>query len=384
MNVIGNYILDKKVESRNYLLETNIIEYYEIAKNILKNNEFQRPRVPSSLNIYSLLRDDLKNGCLMPPLVLALPQKESLPIDPENIINLIEEEKNNLIILDGLQRTYSIQDLINELKDNKKELDKLKEVKLRVELYYNISRCNVLYRMLTLNTGHTQMSTRHQIEIVYSDLQSAAPKDITILRDTDRTQKPSMNTYKYNDLIDGFTSFLENDYLTIQREDILDSVKKLKEFNSQNNERKDLFYNYIHSYNKLANKFQNLSKNWCIKKDDCKIDNPYGKSIPEIFSKSQTLTGFGAAISALFDAEELKNFADLEKKIEKINIKNIDNAFSLFNSKMDFVYKNKKKIGNDQRLFLYSLFLKLLTIDSKFNFESAINQAVKRYERETM
>lgn len=42
--------------------------------------------------------------------------------------------------------------------------------KLRLEVYVNINKFGVLYRMLTLNTGQTPMSVRHQIEMLYSDM----------------------------------------------------------------------------------------------------------------------------------------------------------------------------------------------------------------------
>lgn len=39
-----------------------------------------------------------------------------------------------------------------------------------VEIYFKINRFGNLYRMLTLNTGQTPMSLRHQIEILYGNL----------------------------------------------------------------------------------------------------------------------------------------------------------------------------------------------------------------------
>ena len=78
----------------------------------------------------------------------------------------------NLIILDGLQRTYTILELIEELKseeDNQEELSKVLSNSIRIEVFLGINKIGILYRMLTLNTGQTPMSIRHQIEILYSD-----------------------------------------------------------------------------------------------------------------------------------------------------------------------------------------------------------------------
>lgn len=74
MRVLGNPIVDGRIGCQNYLIELTIGEYYDISQNILKNNEYQRRRVKSSSTLYSLLKGDLKQGCIMPAIVLALAQ----------------------------------------------------------------------------------------------------------------------------------------------------------------------------------------------------------------------------------------------------------------------------------------------------------------------
>lgn len=92
-----------------------------------------------------------------------------------------------MIILDGLQRTYTILDLESELvKEHDDEtLDRVLNNSIRVEIYLGINKIGILYRMLTLNTGQTPMSIRHQIEILYSDYLDKSINDITLLRETD-------------------------------------------------------------------------------------------------------------------------------------------------------------------------------------------------------
>lgn len=381
MKLHEGFILDKKVNARNYLIEMSLIEYNSISKNILKNNEFQRPRVPSSKSVYRLLIDDIKSGCLMPSLVLALPYDSSNPNNPTDLLMFIEKNKDKLLILDGLQRTYTIQDVLSNITDVN-ELKKMDEVIVRVELYYNITRTNILYRMLTLNTGHKQMSTRHQIEIVYSDLLDSKPKNVSILKDTDTHQKPCLDTYNYNDLIDGFTSFMDNDYLPIDREDIVNSIQNLEMLNSLNKENADLFNKYIYTYNEMVHKFDQISSSWGVDSKKYPIDNPYGCSIPQIFSKPQTLSGFGAAIAKLIETKEITSFDDVLVLISKIYSDDFSEAIDKMNEYMSEVYKNAKKIGNDQRLYLYSLFLNLFSSDEE-SFDSAIESAYKRYRRET-
>lgn len=381
MKLSEGFILDKKINARNYLIEMSLVEYNNISKNILKNNEFQRSRVPSSKSVYRLLIDDIKQGCLMPPLVLALPYDSSNPDSPANLLTFIEENKDKLLILDGLQRTYTIQDVLSKMTDDE-ELRKMNDIMIRVELYYNVTRTNILYRMLTLNTGHKQMSTRHQIEIVYSDLLNSIPGTITILKDTDIHRKPSLDVYNYNDLIDGFTSFMDNDYLPIDREDIVNSIQNLEMLNSLNKENADLFNNFINTYNEMVHTFDKISSSWEVDSKNYPIEKPYGFSIPQIFSKPQTLAGFGAAIAKLIETKEINSFDEVHTLISKIHTSDFSENIDKMNEYMCEVYQKARKIGNDQRLFLYSLFLNLFSSDEG-NFDKAIESAYKRYRRET-
>jgi len=65
-------LYDMRINSTNFFVELTILEYLNLAKDILHKNEFQRRRVRSSKTVYSVLKADLKRGCIMPPIVLAL------------------------------------------------------------------------------------------------------------------------------------------------------------------------------------------------------------------------------------------------------------------------------------------------------------------------
>ena len=170
MKIISR-IDDKKISSTNIFIEIEYKEYLSFSKKIIHNNDLQRKRVKSSKTVYSLLKDDLKDGCIIPPIVLAISDagysKEWSNEDVEKFINRNIEK---LLILDGLQRTYTLIDAEKELKQEK-DIEKIVDFEkriLRLELYVGINKFGILYRMLTLNTGQTPMSLRHQIEILLS------------------------------------------------------------------------------------------------------------------------------------------------------------------------------------------------------------------------
>lgn len=222
MEILGSGIKDARINSTNYMIELTMREYYELSRNILDNNDYQRRRVKSSTSVYSLLREDLKRGCLMPPIVLAL----KADADVRNIETIIKEHKDDLVILDGLQRSYTIQDVVNELgfDSNAPALNN----KIRIEVYVGINKLGILYRMLTLNTGQTPMSTRHQIEIIYSDyLNHPYNEEIRLIREVDDATPRGLGEYK--EVITPLQTILQptviNNNLSVLREEIVELSK---------------------------------------------------------------------------------------------------------------------------------------------------------------
>lgn len=66
MEVLSKPIMDNKIGAYNVMCQLSMKEYYELVKDSMKKNEFQRKRVPSAKNIYSLLRMILLQGVLSP------------------------------------------------------------------------------------------------------------------------------------------------------------------------------------------------------------------------------------------------------------------------------------------------------------------------------
>lgn len=118
---------DHRINSKNFYVEMSFKEYLEFAPQILSNNKFQRKRVRTSKTIYSLLREDLINGCIMPPLVLAVTNFDlEDTISNEVFYSFLQDNPEKIMILDGLQRTYVLLDAYNSLKE-----DSTKEEQLR-------------------------------------------------------------------------------------------------------------------------------------------------------------------------------------------------------------------------------------------------------------
>ncbi|NLD31544.1 MAG: hypothetical protein GX662_04710 [Trichococcus flocculiformis] len=359
-------IHDNRINADSIMIELTYKEYLQFANNMLANNSLQRSRVKNAKTVYKLLKDDIKRGCLFPPIVLAYINQNHNQTDIINLLSEInpgEEKENSLMILDGLQRTYTLIEAIDEMKqeDNSDKLEQMLNSQMRIEVYSGISKFGILYRMLTLNTGQTPMSLRHQIEILYSDYYDAhRDKEISLFLDKDDQKPITIGEYKFNEVVDGFTSFINGDPYPITKEsltDIIDGIKAYSSFSSD----KDLFEEFVKTIHDTITQFQilsNLERNEKLTKDHPEVgedflDNPFGKDVYSIFAKSQSLTGFGAALSSLMNKKNLSSMSEYVEKLRILNSEGSSEWMINLLKDLDWIRLKAKKIGNGQRLYFW-------------------------------
>lgn len=381
INVYGIYE-DRKVSSKSIQFDIDIKDYVEIAEKVMGNNSFQRKLVSKKGSVYNLLKQDIIGGCLMPPIVLAstLPLDGKEEINSEYIRNLLNNTRE-LKILDGLQRTNSIIDVY---KSNIEHFNNLSySYLIRCEVYVSINDTGILYRMLTLNTGQTPMTLRHQLEILYSNYLDKKIFEIDIIKDIDDRAVKEINQYKFSDLIEGFNSFLEKTEFPIDRVDILETIKTLDFISIKSKEFS--FLDFVSVYYSFVKILDARYPHWIYpsEKDDIPeeyrfIGNPFGSNICKIFNKSQPLTGFGAAIGSLMESDQIKNITDLEEIMKRIVF--LDQDLMLLNKSLDLIKEKSRKIGNGQRMFFRFLFKSLFDKESFYymNFYDSINRAKSR------
>ena len=200
MNVSSS-LYDGRIKAHNVLFEFTIGEYLDSVRRIVDKNQYQRKRISPSKGVYSLLRQDIVLGCVIPPVVLALTTIE-LPSEEfthEAALRLVRTNTERLLILDGLQRTYTLLELED---DNKLDsAEELRSRKMRVEIYIGIDRLGILYRMLTLNTGQTPMSLRQQIEMLYLDYLDVGLPGIRFVREVSQERATDKFELNFKDTI---------------------------------------------------------------------------------------------------------------------------------------------------------------------------------------
>jgi len=406
MEILGS-LLDNRINAVNVMVHVSMAEYLEIANNILRENEFQRKKVINS-QISKLLREDITIGCSIPPLVLAV-QKDLIDDDFNyktfNDFELIKKAfaESRLLILDGKQRTHVFIKLYNDLKTKiekndgesaqaKIDLESMLENTLRIEIYLGIDKLNILYRMLTLNSGQTNMSTRHLMEMLYIDYLEIPFKGVKLIPDKDNevaSKDPSEFVFK--DVLDGFTSYLDKDENTLERSEILDNIKSAKNI-TQEEKDKNLFEDFVITYKKVVDKMIDLSNGFIVNQDDLigteyEIKSlPFGKSAAEIFKRSQAISGFGAAAAELKDLREDFNLQKIGEKVENVKFHDgtYEDAVFLLLKNFDTIRDKSKKIGIDQRFYFRMFYKSLFDPESSYPlyFDKAVEYAYKKTREE--
>lgn len=381
-------ITDKRINSKNLIVECSFEEYLSFASSVINNNEFQRKRVRTSKTVYSLLKDDLERGCVMPPIVLAITDNNSyVESDGDRLFNDICSSPEKVLILDGLQRTYTLIDADSEMK-GKESYNSFRNYHLRLEVYIAINKFGVLYRMLTLNTGQTPMSIRHQLEIMYSDMIDSSIGGVKIIRDTDGTADPDENEFIFKNTIEGFNSYLNRKEFPIDREELLDNIKLLENM-SEETDNRDIYREFLSCYSCVFNSLKEITKNHEVSEDellDCNIiGNPYGKTASRIFATSQAMTGFGAAVGKMKDSGLCSGFDTIIELSNRLGTdsynKEIDWLLLLL-KKMDLIRTTSKKIGNGQRMMFQYFFRELFNkeSDSFLNLLKAVDNGYIKYQ----
>lgn len=388
LSVINDGFLD----ANNVLVEMTVGEYLEIGLKILDKNQYQRKRVSRSSSIYSLLGNDLKKRCTIPTIVLALTdesQKDVLTLEMNSEETRDVLNKQSLIILDGLQRTYTIRDTIKELDSSafdSEEKGKLINHRIRIEIYCGLSKTGILYRMLTLNTGQTPMSRRHEIEILYSSYLEKDIEGITFNRQSSTDVLKGIDVYDFDNAIEGFYSFIESDELPMDRIDILDVIQRLEKV-TEDNYKKDLFVQFIKLYNEFAHQIDNKTSHWELEDDKrAQLKSVFAKDVASFFNKSQTISAFGAAVGDIICDKTEWGLMNMQNVIKEVRFEqDVNETMLKLLLVLQEIREGAKKIGVAQRQYLKYFFQKLFRDDGTDCYQSvekSIMKAKEQYDNE--
>jgi len=211
---ILSIIKDERISATSVLVEMSTEKYLNLVSGAEDNLEIQR-KVIKGFKPYDRLRQDLKEGCLIPPVVLGI-RKDRINtpdnVDDEQFIPSLEStQAGDVFIIDGLQRTTAIQNVRDSLQDE--ELAKFLSRPLRVEVWPDITLSALTYRMILLNAGQKPMSLKHQLEVVSrplcDDLAEKYQGRVSIYREKDTNRRSGPGQYQFSIIAQAFQAFVQ-------------------------------------------------------------------------------------------------------------------------------------------------------------------------------
>jgi len=317
---------DKKVNAKCLLVDITIDDYIELIEENLEDLDIQRGKILSrKQDVYKRLIEDLKEGTIIPPISLVLKEKSTVheKIKDEKDLKSIEEiinkeiKKGDFSILDGLQRTYCILNVRDDIGDS--EEDNFLNTRIRAEIWYGMTTMALLYKMLVLNTGQVKMSMKHQIEILNIPLREtilkiALNKGVKIEFSTYKNPILTNNnlyTYKFSDIVEAFTSFIIKGPIVDKTNVVVQELEKMKFIEEHSTVEKLLNEEEIEEFVEIL---INLDKAlWAKYKIPIEEKTPEGETTKLPWTSRNDIMGSATVLSGIF-ASFGRAFADSKDK----------------------------------------------------------------------
>jgi len=387
-------LTDSKIMGVNIGAEVTMDEYRELLPSILERNQYQRKGVKSAGKTYDLLKNDLIKGCVIPPIILAVTENYEAELRPlieavmvnyadytswgqiNEIIQRAVGEKE-LLILDGLQRSLTIDSIFTQLAEDlleREKLDGFGKQKIRLEIYAGLSKPGILYRMLTLNTGQSPMTLRHQLEILYHDYidNEDLPDGIRVIRETDDGRARGGTTYKYSDVIDMFYAFTTGSPMPYNRHALVGELRELDFLEGFSNEGDaDEMKILLVLHNKLTRLMSEKANDWTpTPEDEGGVARPFGSSVHSVLTRAQPMTGFGAECRRLLKTGSIQDLTEISGFLDQLSFsddpsKGLNEMIEV----LDRISKRAKRIGDAQRLYFQLATRLLLQPESEARFD---------------
>lgn len=318
-----------------------IVEYLALVGNDFDQFQIQRKR--QHHKAYNRMKSDLKQGALLPPITLALD-----PDDVESVLPLLEPFKKSdvaekisslhLNILDGLQRTFILKDLLAE------DVVFTPEHKVLLEFWLEDKLEHLIYRIIVLNAGQKPMSMRHQIDLLVSTLKTRFESQVAGLelfseRDGARRSRP--RKFPLDKIAMGYHAFTTQSP-EVKRENIV--AQELVDSELLDSDESTLFATY-NAFTKYLSFYSQLDDHLCRIYDGSVPSLPTGLSW---LGSENTINAFFAAVSQLIRNPSLKERVDttLAQIIAQLETQNTgDDPMGLFALQKVLEGFNSKKVN---------------------------------------
>lgn len=297
---INNFMVSARADYEWYLEKTHGSE---------ENLAIQRDVIKGS-KPYKNLRADLKMGCILPTIVLAVHNIDALVLekyDPadgfikasRDDLDALEEairftQPGHVNIVDGLQRTNALRQTLDDL--DQVEKPGFLQRSLRLEIWLNIPFFPLAYRMLLLNAGQRPMSMKHQIDILSGglakDLEDLEGIEIFRIKDHKRRVRPGQ--FHLSTLAQAFQAWMQRSpnvdrtNLVVETMVVDEALESLGiDLTDQNGNQRDGFRQFM---------------DWLLR-----LDKALGDEHNRFFANDTVVLGFAAAIGFAHKNETLQD-----------------------------------------------------------------------------
>jgi hypothetical protein len=311
--IIG-YAKDLRTETNILYAQILINDYLQLIGDNFQDFEIQRKREKFN-KAYQIMKNDIKAGAVLPTITLALKPK----FFSQSLINHIKDKnnkilvevlsiKNQIFILDGLQRSFILKDLQDEgfvFKNGQK---------LLVEFWIEPKIENLIYRFVILNAGQKPMSFRHKLDILFYGLKEKLESEfdgLELLTEREGSKRIHAGQFQMRNIATSYHCFLIKNYEPAKENIVVQQMQEEKIAFSDSTiseENYKSFVKYLAAYIAL----------------DKKVFDIYDSTESKHFlSNENVMNAFFAAISVYTDtqdsAERIENVRLALEKLQNTN-----------------------------------------------------------------
>lgn len=372
-----NLLRDHRIDGLSVSAIVTTGEYMQWFNNYGEHNKLdeQRPQLNtrSANMIRRRLVEDLKQGAIIPPIVIGLSTDADLNyVNEQNVIDLIKRGLPEATVIDGMQRSGALREALHQN-------PQIANSPMRVDIWVANGTTELIYRMLVLNTGQTPWDIKRQMEVIYKPLIVEARKRINgiVLNEKyDQKRRRDGGEYPASSIIELLIAFSSRKEIIKASDSVADEFIKL-DITDMTGKREfaDMFYRALAmmvSFDQAVSRYRH---------DDSEPDgNLKFINGMDLFTQMPAKVGFIAAIAQQVigragmperpQAEQERLMGELEEAYsafhEKLNHLDNENLGSFLRYDVlneAIISLPTKKIGNAQREYFRKGFATLIEMN---------------------
>ena len=295
MNLKNIYIMhDRRIGGLSISAMVTIGEYLNWFNTYGEENKLneQRPQLKtrSANMIRRRLVEDLKQGAIIPPIVIGLSTDADLnAVTEQNVMELIQRGLTEASVIDGMQRS-------NALREASEQNPAIADNLMRIEVWVANGTTGLIYRMLVLNTGQTPWDIKRQMEVIYEPLITEARNridGIVLNEKDDQRRRRGGGEYPANSIIELLIAFSSRKEKVNPSDNVADEFTKLDITDMTG--KREFAENFYHSLGIMV-RFDQAVSRYQLNDSDADGNQKFTNGM-DLFTQMPAKTGFIVALA---------------------------------------------------------------------------------------